>query len=307
MADEPLATCSAAFWSYNSLSQSPCVVGTALWAACNPTVNPITALLPDEVYIGPRKGYDTPCTCSSVVYSLISACAWCQNRDFISWSDWSANCTEVFSGVFPEEIPRGVAVPAWAYMDVTVTGFWEPPAAQVYPGAESVAPAPTSTVATPSPTTPTVTPPVQQPPNTPSPTPNSTVAGPSLGNPNPNKAYRTGGRVNALCALFAAAVFRADSRKSRIPKLRKCATLLFFPFIPDPFVRGVKPQALASLHGFNLDRGCFYGGDPGNPLTRNLREGTAGVSPRYDIMMAAYVLSGRLSAVKKVPSLRRTS
>ncbi|KAJ3540654.1 hypothetical protein NMY22_g4206 [Coprinellus aureogranulatus] len=196
MADDfPLATCSAAFWSYNTLSQSPCVIGSALAAVCNPAMPQIPALLPDEHYIGPREGYDTPCKDRSDV-----GC-WLRR-----WNSWSANCTKVFSGVFPEEIPRGVAVPAWAYMDVTVTGFWEPPAAQVYPGAESFAPTPTSTVATPSPT-PTVAPPVQPPISTPSQIPNSTVAAPSLGNPNPNKGYRTGGRVNALCALFAAAVF----------------------------------------------------------------------------------------------------
>ncbi|TEB30502.1 hypothetical protein FA13DRAFT_1733819, partial [Coprinellus micaceus] len=138
------ATCSAEFWSYNSLSQSPCAVGSALARACEPRTFPIPALLPNNVYIGPwAGGQNTPCRCSSAFYSLLSACAHCQTRNFLPWSLYAFNCTPPYVRVFPRDIPRGIAVPAWAYMNVEVADFWDPSVAQTYGGIESVAPVPT--------------------------------------------------------------------------------------------------------------------------------------------------------------------
>ncbi|TEB30495.1 hypothetical protein FA13DRAFT_555351 [Coprinellus micaceus] len=123
------AVCSAERWSYNTLNQSPCVVGSALKAVCQPGASPIVYLPPGYVYDGPSlvDRQNTPCRCSSVYYSLLSACAWCQGRDFISWSRYATNCTTAYLGVFPRELPRGTGVPAWAYMNVTVHhGFLGP-------------------------------------------------------------------------------------------------------------------------------------------------------------------------------------
>ena len=35
------------------------------------------------VYWGPRAGNATPCSCSTVSYSLLSACGYCQSRSFL--------------------------------------------------------------------------------------------------------------------------------------------------------------------------------------------------------------------------------
>ena len=43
-------------------------------------------------YLGPTPSTATPCECSSVTYSLLSACGGCQNRTFIDWLTWSENC-----------------------------------------------------------------------------------------------------------------------------------------------------------------------------------------------------------------------
>lgn len=50
---------------------------------------------------------------------LESACGYCQNRTFISWSDWKFFCPTMLlsdQGVFPEAIPEGTRVPHWAYI-----------------------------------------------------------------------------------------------------------------------------------------------------------------------------------------------
>jgi hypothetical protein len=45
-------------------------------------------------YIGPSPANATTCQCSTVTYSLVSACGGCQERNFLSWTDWAANCRE---------------------------------------------------------------------------------------------------------------------------------------------------------------------------------------------------------------------
>ncbi|TEB30503.1 hypothetical protein FA13DRAFT_1733820 [Coprinellus micaceus] len=155
MAASGVATCSVELWTYNSLNQSPCVVGSALGSVCHASGQfSIPPLPPRAHYVGPwaRPTEATPCRCSTVFYSLLSACAYCQASDFIGWSDYSANCTTVYSGVFPRAIPRGIAVPAWAYMDVNATDFFNPLLAEAYGGTESGS-VPSSTASPPPPTT----------------------------------------------------------------------------------------------------------------------------------------------------------
>ncbi|KAF8523938.1 hypothetical protein BU17DRAFT_63579 [Hysterangium stoloniferum] len=52
----------------------------------------------EGVYDGPAANAANPCTCSSVTYSMVSACAVCQDGD----------------------VTLGISVPSWAYMDVDV-------------------------------------------------------------------------------------------------------------------------------------------------------------------------------------------
>jgi len=60
------------------------------------------------------------CTCSSVAYSLVSACGACQGGSWIAWSQWGQNCSVALTtlGSLPVDVPVGTAIPAWAYQNV---------------------------------------------------------------------------------------------------------------------------------------------------------------------------------------------
>ncbi|KAJ3538365.1 hypothetical protein NMY22_g5195 [Coprinellus aureogranulatus] len=141
MASDQMATCSTAQWTFNSRNQSPCVVGSALAGACVGGDFTLTPLQPDFVYLGPSVAAATQCRCSTVYYSMLSACATCQGNNFIRWGRYSTNCTTVYSGVFPRDIPQNIAVPAWAYMDVVTSDTFNLTLAQNFGGVESTAPA----------------------------------------------------------------------------------------------------------------------------------------------------------------------
>ncbi|KAK0459823.1 uncharacterized protein EV420DRAFT_292641 [Desarmillaria tabescens] len=156
------ATCTLSdfHWTFNSVSQSPCDVASSLLGICNGGSYTLQSLPDQTHYLGPSVDAANPCQCSTVSYSLISACAACQNRTFVQWSQWRVNCASVAIGGFPEPIPNGTRVPAWAYLDVkTEDNFDINQAKQDANATESTfVPQPTSTTA------PTTTP-------TPSPTP----------------------------------------------------------------------------------------------------------------------------------------
>ncbi|KAG8891114.1 hypothetical protein FRB98_000123 [Tulasnella sp. 332] len=52
-----------------------------------------------------------------------NACAACQNDLWVTWSNWSANCTSNITtiGQWPLDIPAQTEVPAWAYQNVTLS------------------------------------------------------------------------------------------------------------------------------------------------------------------------------------------
>ncbi|KAK0210851.1 hypothetical protein DFS33DRAFT_1270781 [Desarmillaria ectypa] len=105
-------------WTFNSVSQSPCDVASSLLGVCNGGSYTLQSLPDLTHYIGPSVDGANPCQCSTVSYSLISACAACQNRTFVEWSQWRVNCASVDIGGFPEPIPKSTHVPGWAYLDV---------------------------------------------------------------------------------------------------------------------------------------------------------------------------------------------
>ncbi|KAF8262511.1 hypothetical protein EI94DRAFT_1743477 [Lactarius quietus] len=97
-------------WTLNSLQQSPCVVAAYLIATCLGG-----SLSPGYHYVGPYYPGDQ-CSCNTVSYSLFSACGACQGESWLSYSDWSYNCTTNETvGTFPKPIPPGTRVPKWAY------------------------------------------------------------------------------------------------------------------------------------------------------------------------------------------------
>jgi len=166
------ATCVQFDWMNNSKSQSPCLVAAYLESACSDgsesfihsiyapyivlcytlLIIPLDWEVPElpegAHYSGPTKLQVNPCQCSTVTYSMISACSICQNRTESPWSSWSLNCTTTYSQNFTEAIPADTAVPAWAYLAVPTSGFFDPGAAQEAgdaPESTAASPAPSST------------------------------------------------------------------------------------------------------------------------------------------------------------------
>ncbi|KAJ7904954.1 hypothetical protein B0H13DRAFT_2334400 [Mycena leptocephala] len=115
------ATCSSSFaWSFNSLRQSPCLIAAYLASVCDDGLFMVPALVDDlGYYHGPSVAQANACACSSVFYSLLSACTECQSGMVTTWKIFTTNCTTVYSQIFPRNIPFGTAVPHWAYQNVT--------------------------------------------------------------------------------------------------------------------------------------------------------------------------------------------
>ncbi|KAG1827450.1 uncharacterized protein BJ212DRAFT_1294722 [Suillus subaureus] len=105
-------TCLSSFsWMDNSLKQNPCVVASYLESVCG-AIN--FAPLPSGYYYAPPSAASAnTCVCNTVTYSMVSACADCQNATYLE---------------YPNDIPTGTKVPNWAYLNVT--GGFDPVAAQ---------------------------------------------------------------------------------------------------------------------------------------------------------------------------------
>ncbi|KAJ4000219.1 hypothetical protein F5050DRAFT_1804311 [Lentinula boryana] len=114
--------CSTQFdyqWSVNSKGQSPCQVAGYLASVCSGGVFTIPAVIPGSQSYSLSLGLQNNCTCSTVYYSALSACASCQGAAYSTWAEWSTNCSTVFPGLYPYVIPSGTAVPHWAYQAIT--------------------------------------------------------------------------------------------------------------------------------------------------------------------------------------------
>ncbi|KAG7447976.1 uncharacterized protein BT62DRAFT_745857 [Guyanagaster necrorhizus] len=156
------ATCtlSSFNWTLNAVSQDPCTVASSLLGVCDGGTYDIQSLPDQSHYLGPSIDGANPCQCNTVSYSLISACAACQNRTYEQWSLWRVNCASVDIGGFPDPIPEGTHVPGWAYLDVTKTQdtFDINQAKQNANATESTfVPQPTSTTASPVTSSPAAT------------------------------------------------------------------------------------------------------------------------------------------------------
>ncbi|KAG0700895.1 hypothetical protein DFH29DRAFT_601323 [Suillus ampliporus] len=120
-------------WMNNTLNQNPCTVAAYLSSVCIGGDFSVYPLPVDTHYAGPTVPQANACECSTVTYSLISACGDCQNSTFLSWSLWSYNCsaagTPVYISVYPSDIPSGTLVPNWAYQNVSA-GTFDPVLAQ---------------------------------------------------------------------------------------------------------------------------------------------------------------------------------
>lgn len=143
-------------WSFNSLNQSPCDIAASLAGVCAGATFTLQPLPPGFLYLGPDPANANSCRCSTVYYSLLSACAACQGDSFIKWSTYKTNCTVVYDQVFTNPIPSNVKVPHYAYLDVVSSDTFNITLAENAGGTESTAvPTPTgsNTNSPPSPTT----------------------------------------------------------------------------------------------------------------------------------------------------------
>lgn len=118
-------------WSFNTLGQNACTVAAYLMSTCNNGAFSINALLPGYSYTGPTALDGTNmCKCNTVAYNLLSACDACQSAIWISWAEYSSNCTTTLApSSFPNAVPSGTRVPHWALMDPTLEGLWDATAA----------------------------------------------------------------------------------------------------------------------------------------------------------------------------------
>ncbi|KAN0118968.1 hypothetical protein V8E52_004740 [Russula decolorans] len=99
-------------WSFNSLGQSACMVAAFMMSTCNAGSFTVDPLPQGHSYPGPGGTDDSNlCKCSTVGYSLLSACAGCQGEHWISWSEYVTNCTTTLPPSFPNPIPSGTLVP----------------------------------------------------------------------------------------------------------------------------------------------------------------------------------------------------
>lgn len=121
-----IANCTSADWNWtsNSKGQSPCTLASALGKVCNDAGFDVPPIGLNGYYLTPLKGYDNPCVCSSVFYSLLCACAKCQGGQYLRWSYYSTNCSTNYLATFPRALPQGFPVPLWAYQNVSVLDMW---------------------------------------------------------------------------------------------------------------------------------------------------------------------------------------
>ncbi|KAJ7581125.1 hypothetical protein C8J56DRAFT_959155 [Mycena floridula] len=106
-------------WANNTNNEDPCRLVSLL---CFPSLQGLPALLPSEKY-SPQKlvqgARSLPCICSSVIYTLSSACADCQLQDWDSLNQWESNSTnKLQSSMSFQSPPNGAltndSIPSWA-------------------------------------------------------------------------------------------------------------------------------------------------------------------------------------------------
>jgi len=113
-------------WASNSRGQNPCLVSAYIIGVCQSGYRIPALPSSDYWYTGPWKYEDNYCQCSTVTFSLVNACALCQNGTTLSWSIWSTNCSTIYPEKYIGEIPSGTSIPAWAYLDVVSLDRFDP-------------------------------------------------------------------------------------------------------------------------------------------------------------------------------------
>ncbi|KAF8896394.1 hypothetical protein BD779DRAFT_582797 [Infundibulicybe gibba] len=116
----PTASClpNTLQWAFNSLNQSPCTIAEFLLNSCSVGSGSLHIPPIQANDLGYTVSSPTSCTCNSVFYSLLSACALCQSGNLRKWSDYSLNCSSPTFITLPEGVPNGTRIPHYAFHDV---------------------------------------------------------------------------------------------------------------------------------------------------------------------------------------------
>ncbi|KAI9452878.1 hypothetical protein BJY52DRAFT_1291508, partial [Lactarius psammicola] len=259
-------------WSFNTLGQNACTVAAYMMGTCNGGAFTIDALQPGFSYTGPG-GVDNAnlCKCNTVVYNLISACDACQGATWITWSEYSFNCTRTLApSTFPNPVPSGTRVPQWALEDNINENLWNATTAftigdtpEIEPG--SLIGTGTSASGSVSPTTSTASRSGASSSSSsssfPSPTPGSSSSSSSGSGSKSNTAAIAGGVAGGVVAVAAIAGILFYFLRRRSPPQAPSAA-----FVVD----GVTPPPSASQHMNQVrppvsDDGTSY--MPGTPVT----------------------------------------
>lgn len=239
-------------WTFNSLGQNPCTVLGHMMSTCNGGQYTVFQLQPGWVYFGP-SGIDNAnlCECSTVGYSLYSACGACQEQEWVTWSQWVTNCTKTLPpSSFPNPVPSQIRVPHWVLLDVTNENLWNAnksylvgDSPELGPGAV-LGPSGVSTSSDTSPTgSPTLSPPVNH----------------------TNTGAIVGGVVGGVAAISiaVAVIFYLRRRRSRAPSAASPGVSAPQP-APDEIQQPLTEEGMNA--GSSLPGTSSMPGTPGAPM-----------------------------------------
>ncbi|KAH9853894.1 hypothetical protein C2E23DRAFT_99930 [Lenzites betulinus] len=122
------ANCQSKYdWMNNALGQGPCTVSSWLLNPCsgvNGAFIPALMNINEPYRFNVPQGTAAPCTCNTVLFSTMYACAACQGGEayIIPWNEFSVNCTQPPISSYPEDVPSGTSIPEWAFLDLTDSG-----------------------------------------------------------------------------------------------------------------------------------------------------------------------------------------
>lgn len=121
-------------WASNSAGKDVCQQLSVLYDTCAPNTSPLSPLVfnasGENSYPGPNSSVQNICTCSYVMYNLMSACGDCQvglqaPNAWPTYRAWAESCSvSNEGGIYPNAIPSSLAntIPLWAQFSTKDTG-----------------------------------------------------------------------------------------------------------------------------------------------------------------------------------------
>ncbi|TBU52375.1 hypothetical protein BD310DRAFT_940415 [Dichomitus squalens] len=123
-------------WMMNNQGDDPChlVVLFGEWCYSGADLQFLVWLGSQNINHGPPDFCSSPCVCSTMGYSLISACAICQGLPSVMdpWLSYSHECQATYITSYPAGMPSATksAIPNWAYLPLSSDGRFDALAAE---------------------------------------------------------------------------------------------------------------------------------------------------------------------------------